>query len=71
MEGELWEAVYGLILEEASKRGPRKRVRYSDAWVLAVFFWAAVHDRPVCWACDRAQLARAPAVAVTCPATRR
>jgi len=53
MEGELWEAVYGLILEEASKRGPRKRVRYSDAWVLAVFFWAAVHDRPVCWACDR------------------
>lgn len=52
MEGELWEQVYRLIVEEASKRPRRKRVRYSDAWVLAVFFWAAVHDRPVCWACD-------------------
>jgi hypothetical protein len=52
MEGELWGAVYRLILGEASKRPRRKRVRYSDAWVLAVFFWAAVHDRPVCWACD-------------------
>jgi hypothetical protein len=52
MEGELWEAVYRLVLEEASKRPRLKRVKYCDAWVLAVFFWAAVHDRPVCWACD-------------------
>jgi len=52
MEGELWEAVYRLILEEASKRPRPRRVIYSDAWVLGVFFWAAVHDRPVCWACD-------------------
>jgi hypothetical protein len=52
MEGELWEAVYRLILEEASKRPRHKRVIYTDAWVLGVFFWAAVHDRPVCWACD-------------------
>jgi hypothetical protein len=53
MEGELWEAVYRLILEEASKRPRQKRVQYSDAWVLGVFFWAVVHDRPVCWACDK------------------
>jgi hypothetical protein len=52
MDGELWEAVYRLILEEASKRPRRKRVIYTDAWILGVFFWAAVHDRPVCWACD-------------------
>lgn len=52
MEGELWESVYGLVLEEASKAPRRKRVLYTDAWVLGVFFWAAVHDRPVCWACD-------------------
>ena len=52
MEGELWEAVYRLIRAEASKRPRRKRVRYSDAWVLGVFFWAVVHDRPVCWACE-------------------
>jgi hypothetical protein len=52
MEGELWGAVYRLVLEEASRRERRKRVRYSDAAVLGVFLWAAVHDRPVCWACD-------------------
>jgi hypothetical protein len=53
MEGELWETVYGLIVGEASKRGRRRRVVYGDAWVLAVLFWAVVHDRPVCWACAR------------------
>jgi Transposase DDE domain len=52
MEGELWEAVYRLILEEASKLPRRKRVKYCDAWVLGVFFWAVVHDRPMCWACN-------------------
>ena len=52
MEGELWEAVYRVVLEEASKAPRRKGVLYSDAWVLGVFFWAAVHDRPVRWACD-------------------
>ena len=52
MEGELWELAYRLIEQEASKRGRRKRVKYSDAWVLGVLFWAAVHDRPVRWACD-------------------
>lgn len=51
MEGELWETVYRLVREEASRRPRAKRVVYSDAWVLAVFFWAAVHDRPVRWAC--------------------
>lgn len=54
MEGELWETVYRLVREEASRRPRTKRVVYGDAWVLAVFFWAAVHDRPVRWAC-RAQ----------------
>jgi len=52
MEGELWETVYRLVLEEASKRVRRGRVIYTDAWILGVFFWAVVHDRPVSWACD-------------------
>ena len=52
MEGELWERVYRLIKQEASKRSRQKRVRYCDAWILAVFFWAVVHDRPTRWACQ-------------------
>lgn len=51
MEGELWTEVYRLIVEEARKRPRQKRVRYSDAWVLGVFFWAVLNDRPTCWAC--------------------
>jgi len=53
MEDELFKAVYRLILKEASKRPRKPRVKYTDAWVLAVFFWAVLHDRPVCWACDK------------------
>ena len=52
MEGERWRGVYRLVVEEASKRPRRKRVKYTDAWILGVFFWAVVHDRPVSWACD-------------------
>src|SRR3954454_5900357 len=55
MEGELWEVVYRLIEQEdkhrdrASLRG--RRLRYADADVAAVLAWAALHDRPVSWAC--------------------
>lgn len=27
--------------------------RYSSAAIVAVFLWAAIHDRPVSWACER------------------
>lgn len=53
MEGELFRILYLWILEEASKRPRRKRVLFSDAWILAVFLWAVINDRPVCWACQR------------------
>lgn len=53
MEDELWPALYRLFLEEHNRRYPRgqKRVRYSDAVILAVAAWAVLHDRPACWAC--------------------
>jgi hypothetical protein len=52
MEGELFCALYGIVAEEAKLHARRKRVQYSDAAIVLVFFWAALHDRPVCWACD-------------------
>jgi hypothetical protein len=52
MEGELWPEVYRLIYQEATKHARRKGLQFSDARVLEVFCWAALHDRPVCWACD-------------------
>jgi hypothetical protein len=53
MEGELFDALYILVREEAKLRFRQKRVQFSDAAILLVFFWAVLHDRPVCWACRR------------------
>lgn len=52
MEGELWPQVYRLLHEESNKRPRRRHVQFSDARILEVFFWAAIHDRPTTWACD-------------------
>ncbi len=51
MEDELFATLYRLIREEATKRPRRKRVRYGDAVILLVAFWAVLHDRPISWAC--------------------
>lgn len=52
MDGELWPAVYRLVHEEGNRQPRPGRVQYGDGHVLEVFCWAAIHDRPACWACD-------------------
>lgn len=39
-------------LRGLGRRRPDARHTYTDAAVLEVYLWAALHDRPVCWACD-------------------
>jgi len=39
-------------LRALGRRLPTGRHEYTDAGVLEVYLWAALHDRPVCWACD-------------------
>lgn len=51
MEDELWRLLYPLVIEQDKRRVRKKKVVYSDAWILLVFFWAVLHDRPICWAC--------------------
>ena len=53
MEDELWKLLYQLIRAEDNRRSGKKGVRFSDARILLVFFWAVVHDRPICWATCR------------------
>ena len=51
MERELWRRLYHLIMEV----GETLRlvdVTFQPHIVLLVFFWAALHDRPVSWACE-------------------
>lgn len=57
MERERWEKVYHLLLA-----GDTHEFRgvYQAAAVLAVFFWAVIHDRPVSWACQKANWDRLP-----------
>jgi Transposase DDE domain len=51
MEGELWPILYAWVAAEATLRPRRKRVRYGDGVILLVVLWAALHDRPLSWAC--------------------
>src|SRR6266511_2598631 len=53
MEDELFDALYSLIWQEAKHWPRRKHVQFSDASILLVAFWAILHDRPICWACQR------------------
>ena len=51
MERELWPRLYHLVMEV----GQTLRlidVTYQPHIIVLVYLWAALHDRPVCWACD-------------------
>jgi len=51
IERELWKHIVAAL-----KRLPPTRPRnacFTDPQILAVFLWAALHDRPTSWACDR------------------
>jgi len=51
MECELWKRLYGVV--RATAKGSRRpSVQFSDAVVVLVLLWAALHDRPIRWACQ-------------------
>jgi hypothetical protein len=52
MERELWPPLYR-VLREVGKAHRQKYVTYQPWLLLALFLWAALHDRPVAWACQR------------------
>jgi hypothetical protein len=51
MERELWPPLYRL-LQEVAATVRQKGVTYQPGLVVAVLLWAALHDRPMKWACD-------------------
>jgi hypothetical protein len=55
MDRELWAAVMAAV-KRAARRLPRpgrRRPRFADWLVAAMYLWCVWHDRPLCWACDR------------------
>lgn len=55
MDSQMWRTIYRCTLT-ADKRIPRygRRPKYSDALIAAMYIWSVWHDRPLCWAADRA-----------------
>lgn len=51
MERELWESLWRLLTAFCNRL---PQGLYGDDEIAGVYVWAVVHDRPVCWACDRA-----------------
>ena len=56
MEAKLYASLYRLVFSVAHlpRRRRRPREQYCDRWVLLVFLWSVLHDRPRGWACDPA-----------------
>jgi len=52
MERELWKVVY-TALKKVARRFHQKYVQLHPWRIAAVLLWAALHDRPVSWACDK------------------
>jgi hypothetical protein len=52
MEGQLWNSILA-ILASTRKRRKRTNEDFSDADIVKVFYWSVIHDRPICWACQR------------------
>jgi hypothetical protein len=52
MERELWKVVYHR-LKWVARRFDQKYVHLHPWRIAAVLLWAALHDRPVAWACDK------------------
>ncbi len=51
MERELWPPLYHL-LKETAKDFHQKYVQMQPWLLVAVMLWAALHDRPISWACQ-------------------
>ncbi len=51
MERDIWKALEARL----AALGDRRPVRceFTDAEIVRVYLWSVLHDRPVCWACQR------------------
>ena len=52
MELERWAELSAAISAVAGGFGRRKRDQHSTALIVRVHAWAALHDRPISWACE-------------------
>lgn len=54
MSSQDWRELYRSVVRWARKAPrPARRMKYSDALIVAMFVWSVWHDRPQVWACQR------------------
>jgi hypothetical protein len=51
MEAKVYRALFKLLMS-VGHRSRGKRRQFTDRWIIMVYLWSAINDRPVCWACD-------------------
>jgi hypothetical protein len=51
MEAQLLRAIVAAVIELAKRK--RSCEGFGDVDIVRVFYWSVIHDRPICWACDR------------------
>jgi hypothetical protein len=57
MNSQVWPELYQSVLGLArSLEAPKRRPRYADALIVALFYWSVWNDRPQSWACQRSNL---------------
>jgi hypothetical protein len=56
MERKLYRRVYRLVVAACQRleRSRHATPSIPDRWIVLVYLWAVIHDRPVSWACRRA-----------------
>jgi len=51
MEAKVYRAVLCIVMSLAhSRRGARRQ--FCDRWIILIYLWAVINDRPVSWACQ-------------------
>lgn len=51
MEHQLWRSIVSVLQTLHKSRKPT-RYDFGDEEIVKVYYWAVLHDRPTCWACD-------------------
>ena len=69
MERELWPVLYH-YLQQTAREVRQKYVQIPPWVIVATLLWAALHDRPVSWACDRRHWSTTELRPLTIPSER-
>ena len=55
MDSHVWRTVYQMIVaEDRSIPHVGRKPKYTDVLIVGMYVWSVGHDRPLCWACRRA-----------------